>query len=174
LANDWSRVDAGHVEIVSRMINVYVRGLQELQAANVELMQSVSPRGGLGEAVKQATIFLHRYAVRITHRVTGTLAASHTMNFASGGIETFWRGIRFKSMAVGQIYINPASVNPVTNERPVAYGPVEEARGGSHAFYRRTLEEAGPTAGNLAIAIIYSKLPKGQSIFGVASRVRGF
>lgn len=155
------------------MIHITVLGLQELQAANAKLMEAVSPQGGLGEAVKQATLLLHRYAVRITHRVTGTLAASHMMDFASGGVQTYWRGIRFKSMATGVIYINPMAINPVSGEKPENYGPVEHARGGSHAFYARTLQEAGPVAGNLAVAIIQSRLPRGGSIVGVSTRMMG-
>lgn len=150
----------------SPFLHAQVRGYQALQRANIEMMQAISPRGGLGEAVKQATMFLHKYSVRVTHRITGTLAASHVMDFASGGLETFWKGIRFRSNAIGVIHISPLTRNPVTGERPVEYGPKEHRRGGVHSFYKRTFVEAGPAAGNLATQIIMNKLPRGRRFIG--------
>lgn len=143
------------------MLHTQIQGYWELQRARVQLLEAINPQGGLGQAVKEAALLLHRYAVDITHRHTGTLAASHMIDFASGGLETNRYHIRFKSSAAALIYINPLTVNPYSGERPSEYGLLEHARGGSHAFYKRTYEEMGPWALTLAHNIIWGRLPKG-------------
>lgn len=155
------------------MIHPQIRGYYELQRARVQLLEAISPRGGLGEAVKQATLFLHRYAVSITDKVTGTLAFSHLVDFASGGVETSRYKLRIRDSAAGLIYINPLSINPFTGEKPSEYGLTEHRRGGRHAFYRRTYEEAGPFALLIAHNIIYGRLPRGGSVVGIAGSGAG-
>lgn len=147
-------------------IRFRLRGLERLQAANVQLMKAINPRGGLGRGVKVATLHLHKYAVAITHVQTGTLKRSHIMDFASGGVQTYRFGIPIVDKAVGRIYINPGARNPVTGERPEEYGPMEHAKRGSHAFYKRAVDEQGKAAGALALAEIWSRLPKGGFTVG--------
>ncbi len=144
-------------------IKFRLRGLERLQAANRKLMEGINPRGGLGKGVKVATLHLHKHAVAITHVQTGTLKRSHIMDFASGGVQTYRFGIPIVQKAVGRIYINPGATNPVTGERPAEYGPVEHAKRGSHAFYKRAVAEQGRAAGALAISAIIAGLPKGES-----------
>ena len=159
------------------LIHPQIRGYWQLQAARVQLLEAISPRGGLGEAVKQATLFLHSYAVSITHVVSGTLASSHFIDFAGGGVETSRYKIRIRNSAAGLIYINPLTINPFTGDKPSVYGLVEHRKGGSHAFYRRTYEEAGPFALLIAHNVIWGRLPRGGSILGIggsaASSVSG-
>ncbi len=150
------------------MIHPQIRGYWELQAARVQLLEAISPRGGLGEAVKQATLFLHGYAVNVTHVVSGTLASSHLVDFAAGGAETYRYKIRVRDSAAGLIYISPLTVNPFTGDKPSEYGLVEHRKGGAHAFYRRTYEEAGPFALLIAHNVIYGRLPRGGNIIGIA------
>jgi hypothetical protein len=138
-----------------------VRGIQKIQRANMQLLETANPRGGLGVAVKEATQMLQRYATVITHRVTGTLAASHLADFGSGGVFTTFTNIPVKSRAIGRIYINPNVRNPISGEKPSIYGIVEHEKGGSHAFYKRTYEERGPAALVRANQILQSRLPKG-------------
>ena len=45
-----------------------------------------------------------------------------------------------------EIFIDPSATNRRTKQRPAEYGLFEEARGGSHAFYTRTVEERAPEA----------------------------
>lgn len=103
-----------------------IKGLQEAQRANIQEIAAVKPSGGLGRAVKYATIEAHRIAVTETDVITGSLRASHRMKVLS---------------ARGEVYIDPSAVNPRTRQRPVDYGPFEEARGGHHAFYANTVEQ---------------------------------
>ncbi len=104
-----------------------ITGLQEAQAANEKRIASLQPSGELGQAIKDVTLIGHRYAVQITHvwkYLGGGLRAAHRMKVT---------GLR------GEIYIDPRAVNP-RGQKPVVYGPYENARGGDHAFYDRTQE----------------------------------
>jgi hypothetical protein len=155
-------------------MSISVEGLREIQAANLQLLRAVNPRGGLGRAVKEAADFLFRYSVGITHRVTGTLAASHRIDFAAGRLLTSFTGATIGSDAVARIYIDPGAKNPVTRQRPVIYGPAEHGKGGTHAFYRRAVSEQGTTALAIAHTIMMSELPKGSiSIIRFGSKILG-
>lgn len=117
-----------------------IKGLQEAQQANQRRLAELKPSGALGRAVQYATATLQRHAIGITHVDTGSLRASHRMRLEAGGLR-------------GVIYIDPSAVNPRSGQKTSIYGPVEHARGGSHAFYARTVAEAGPQvekqAGNM-------------------------
>lgn len=108
--------------------SVHIRGIQEAQRGNAELMASFKPGGKFAKAIWKVTASLHRYAVGITHVITGSLKASHRMRMQPDGM-------------TGYIWIDRAAVNPRNRQRPSKYGYYEERRGGSHAFYRRTVEE---------------------------------
>jgi hypothetical protein len=116
-----------------------ISGIQEAQDDNARRIAAMKPKGAAGEAVKHVVVGAHRYVVIITHVDTGTLRAAHRMEIL---------GLR------GRIYIDPAARNPYSGEMAEIYGPYEEARGGSHAFYQRTTEEAGPRLVNEAITIL--------------------
>lgn len=110
------------------MIDIDVRGAQQLQARNMRRIAQCKPTGALGRAIRYVLMGLHRAAVALTHVESGALRASHMAEYY---------GTR------GRIYINPATVNP-RGQRPVEYGVYEHARGGSHAFYTRAVNEYGP------------------------------
>lgn len=112
-------------------VRLTIRGIQEAQAANNQAMAALRPAGALGRAVQWGTAESHRYCVTITHVDTGALRASHRMSFDEG-----------RGWARGRIAIDASSVNP-HGHKPAEYGPIEHARGGSHAFYARTKEERG-------------------------------
>lgn len=65
----------------------------------------------------------------ITHVITGALRGSHTPYQ--------------RRALVWDVTPNPATINPF-GFYPAKYGPIEHARGGSHAFYERTLNERFP------------------------------
>lgn len=119
---------------------VAISGIQEAQRANLRALAAVKPSGELGRAVIYVLTKLHRYAVSITHVVSGALRASHREQYQ----ET-------RDTALGLIYIDPGAVRP-GGARPVIYGPAEEARGGSHAFYYRTYSEQGSATVGEALA----------------------
>lgn len=142
-------------------LQVKLRGLEQIQAANQQLLMAVNPSGGLGKGIKFATLDLLQYAIAITHVVTGTLQRSHLADYGAAHVETWRTGFIFLRQAAGRIYLNPAAMNPVTKERPAVYGITEHSRGGSHAFYERTVSERGPYAAAIALGIIRSELPRG-------------
>lgn len=121
-------------------VKLTIKGLQEAQQANQRRLAELKPSGALGRAVQYATAATQRYAIGITHVDTGSLRASHLVRLEAGGLR-------------GVIYIDPNAVNPRSGLKTSVYGPTEHARGGSHAFYERTVAEAGPQiekqAGNM-------------------------
>ena len=125
------------------LMSARIYGIQAAQDAMLRMAAAVKPNGGLAEAVKEATIYLHRYAVTITHVRTGALRASHHIEL---------RG------RMGAIYINPGAVRS-DGGRPSVYGPIEHARGGAHAFYARTIAEAGQRAAQAGYVRLRGALP---------------
>ncbi len=147
------------------LLRMDVKGMQKLQAARLKLMIAINPKGGLGKAVKEATIVLFRYAQLITHVQTGSLRASHTMNFGAGRLTTTFGAFAIRSEAIGHIEIGPRTVNPITKEKPVEYGPAEHAKGGPHEFYARTVRERGNYALTVAHRVMMRELPQ-SSVLG--------
>jgi hypothetical protein len=130
-------------------VEVTIAGIQRLQTANLRAMYQLRPENALGRAVRWATIAMHRYVVRITHVDTSALKRSHRMSYRESD-----RG------AEGLIDINPNTRNPKHGIAPRKYGPVEHARGGSHAFYERAYYEAGPEVLRRAGTILARSLPR--------------
>jgi hypothetical protein len=131
-----------------------LEGIQEVQQRNLRRILALKPEGAAGQAVRDAVIALQRYAVQITHvgkyAGGGALKNSHRMEI--DGME-------------GMVYIDPSSVSPrrgKSKAKPVEYGVYENARGGEHAFYDRTVSEAGPGVSKRATdqireAVLYGK-----------------
>lgn len=110
-------------------VDMTIRGIQEAQRWNLRAIAALRPSGALGRAIQWGTAAAHRFAVSVTHVITGSLRASHRM--AVSGVQ-------------GRVYLDTRAKNPRTGQRTAVYGPIEEARGGEHAFYGRTAREAGP------------------------------
>lgn len=110
-------------------VNLTITGIQEAQNEMVKAIARLLATGPRERAILYATTAAHRYLVSITHVDTGTYRASQWMEV---------KGER------GLIYVNPNTVNPRSGNRPVEYSIYEEARGGTHAAYQRTIDEAGP------------------------------
>lgn len=141
-------------------VHVDLRGEERVQEAIRKTLLAVKPEGGLGRAVRDATVLLFDHAKSVTHRKTGALAVSHHMEFASGGVETFFQGTRLRAQAIGRIFIREGVRNPINKQLTSVYGPKEHARGGTHAFYARAFYERGQSALNLADRVIRSELPR--------------
>ncbi len=126
------------------MPRLSIRGIQEAQRANVRWVAAMRPSGRFGKAIQFATSQAHRYAVSITHVRTGALRASQRMKVNS---------------LKGQIYLDQSARNPISRELTSKYGPVEHARGGTHAFYARTELEAGQRIARAAAAGMMAGVP---------------
>lgn len=131
-----------------------LEGIQEVQERNLRRIAALKPNGVAGEVVKDAIIILHRYAIQITHVGKyvggGALKNSHRMEVDE---------------LEGKVYIDPKSVSPRRSRKkykPAIYGIYENARGGEHAFYDRTVDEIGQQVSDRAKAriveaVIYAK-----------------
>lgn len=118
-----------------------IKGLQEVQAKNLKMINALKPHGQYGEAIRWATTEAHRYSVQITHVDTGTLRAGQRLEVMLGRLS-------------GLIYIDPQAINPKSGALASRYGLAEHARGGSHAFYERVLFERGQHIGTNALRIV--------------------
>ena len=101
-------------------IDLTITGLQEAQAANIRRISMLGRGGPLYNLLRRSTVFAHSEAVKVTHVDTGALRASHRIEVT---------GIR------GQVFIDQSATNPQSGARVRDYAGIEEARGGSHAFY---------------------------------------
>lgn len=128
-------------------INLTIAGLQELQAANLRRIAMLKPVSALGRMTRDVTIDLHRYAVGITHvgrykkSKRGGYYYSRSGGIGGGALRASHR-IEVNGLS-GRVFIDPGAVNPLTKGRPSIYGVFENARGGEHAFYSRTVAERG-------------------------------
>lgn len=105
---------------VTRGMQIQIKNLAETQAYFVRLLSETSGRG-LEDLISKATARAHRYTTMIVHVDTGRLKNSLFPR-------THGRG----NFAYGIVGTN------------VAYAPYEHDRGGSHAFFERTVDEEGP------------------------------
>ena len=108
--------------------SVTVQGFKEAQDAMLQDIAALQPSGAMGEATKEALFMAQAYAASITHEDTGTLAASHLIQYDG---------------ASGYVYPSPYNINPKSHKPPSYYAIYEENRGGDHAFYGRTESEQG-------------------------------
>ena len=117
---------------------VSIQGIQQTQAQLNRLAANNSPDSVVAAAVEGATQAAHRYAVYVTHVDTGALKGAHAYTV---------RG------AHGEVYINPRAQRS-DGARPANYGPYEHARGGTHAFYDRTVSEGFNSIASAAEAAV--------------------
>jgi hypothetical protein len=142
---------------MTRDMRLSIERIQEVQQRNLVRIAMLRPGGLVQRELQEATIATHRYAVSITHVGKyrsnggwvggGSLRASHRIKM-----------LRLK----GVVYIDPNSRNPRSKVKPVEYGIYENARGGEHAFYDRTMAEAVPTIVARASSNILRGLSNGQ------------
>lgn len=125
-------------------VRTTIRGLQEAQDANLQVIAALEPSDALGQATRWVLVGVHRYLVGITHVDTGAYRASQRMEIEG---------------ARGSIFVDPSATNPRTGKRVTSYARHEEARGGSHAAYGRTVNEIGPRLVEEGQTIIMRSLP---------------
>lgn len=115
------------VNDIRNPISVSTAGLAELQTEVQRLALAVStkPGGGLRNDLLLTLLQLQRYALGIVHVDTGRLKNSIFTEIEAHGNDL-----------IGHVATN------------VAYAPFEERRGGSHAFFARTVRDEGPNVVN--------------------------
>lgn len=103
-------------------------------------------RVNLPGVVRIITGDVREFAAGVSHVQTGALKSAHIM--------------KFYAPATGEVSIDPSVINPL-GERPFDYGPVEHARGGSHAFYEQTFRHF-EGMGTVYLNMLVDSLPKGE------------
>lgn len=101
-------------------IDIEIEGLRETQARMERLLEEISAQGGLEAIIAKGTLRAHRYAVGVTHFISGRLRNSHFPQVTATANQVY-----------GTVGTN------------VAYAMIEHNRGGDHAFYERTVNEDG-------------------------------
>lgn len=108
---------------------LFVEGSERMHAALTKLAVETAQGGGAARATEAEMAAEARgYANLITHRLTGSLAASHVV---------------FAQPDSHIVTPNPNAFNPLSRRKVTDYAIHEHNRGGSHAFYERTIREAG-------------------------------
>lgn len=121
-----------------------VQGQAEALAAVQRLEREIAAGRGLRRAVGLAAERLQRYARTVTHVDTGELQASHRSLYTGP--------------LTAEVSLDRAARN-LHDGRPYVYGVYEHARGGGHAFYARTVAEAGDSALAAAAGAFAASLP---------------
>lgn len=107
-----------------------VQGQREAAEAVQRIEREIAgANGAFSRAVGRAAESAMRYARELSHIDTGELQGSHRA--------------RYVGSKRAEVYIDPSVIN-IKGRRPGLYGEYEHARGGSHAFYARTVSEYGP------------------------------
>ncbi len=127
-------------------VNLTITNIQEAQDANLRAIAALQPDGEFGEAIRDAVTMLHRYATSITHlgryRQSKSGRWHYDLQGTGGGALRASQSMEVRGL-YGRVFIDPSSVNPMTGQKPSVYGVYENARGGTHAFYDRTISEYG-------------------------------
>ena len=127
---------------------IQIRGNKEAQRAMTVAANAVQPQGGLGRAIQFVALGAIQYAMRVSHIVTGALRSAHSPEFTSGG-----------NLSRGRVFIDPAAINPMSGKPVTDYAAIEEARGGAHAFYERTVSERGNYLVGRAAELVVAEMP---------------
>lgn len=127
-------------EFQSFAFEVRISNYQKAKRALELLSNQQFYRGMFRDSLRKMLDDLRNYAESITHVRTGYLAGSHRTEYDT-------------HLMRGWIYIDPrvAYSEGSTIRWPRIYGVYEHERGGSHAFYDRTVREAGRSSADSGI-----------------------
>lgn len=120
---------------------IQISGIAEVNAAIRRVSGALHPGGEMSRAVEWMTLAALRGVKARTDVDTGAYRAGQTSEM--------------QNALTGRVFIDPSARNPRSRVPVVVYGPIEEARGGTHAAYQRTYSEQGGAivneAGNMLV-----------------------
>jgi len=132
-------------------VDLSIKGLQEAQRANLQMIRAMKPSGALGRAIQYAGLAMHRHVVPSTPHQYGALRAAHTIE---------------NKPLQARIYINPGARAPRSKQRPAAYGAILHGHGmipglrsGIRAFYAYSVQTYGDKVAKGAIREFKRALP---------------
>ena len=120
--------------------------IQKVMVFHRHMIEQIQPEGAYGKAIKRMTVMGHAYSMRVTHVDTGATKSAHRMEL---------------SRLEGSIFLDPYARRG-DGKAPAQYGPYEEARGGGHAFYNRTVREQGDQIGGEGLKILVEGIDRGR------------
>lgn len=136
----------------SPVLDVKLTGYAKLAKVLTAFADDGTYRGAFRDAMTTILEHMRDYAARITHVDTGMLQDSHRVEYDSHRMR-------------GRLYIDPLALAITRTGRlrfpllfVAEYAKWEHDRGGSHAFYDRTMKQAAPEAAALGIKSIVSYL----------------
>lgn len=127
---------------MSGLIRYHIEGVPAVRAAIEKVERAITPAAGFGAGIRAASLEAATQARPRTPVQTGALQSSHTPRV---------QGLR------GEVYLNPAVVNPRNRTRPADYGPGVHKR---KPFYQRTVTEAGQAIARAAFVQVEKGLPR--------------
>lgn len=133
-------------------VRMTIRGLQEAQKANLELLAAMRPDGAVGRTIVIATAETHRRLTRNTPHDIGALRATRRTEVI---------GLR------GRVYNDPGARNPRSRTPPAEYdvylhaqGRIPGLRSGIRASMPYTVEHDGPKIAHRAIKLMVKGFPQ--------------
>jgi len=102
---------------------IQFQGWNKAVTENLIFINDLRPSTGIGRGILAAVKLVHRMAVANTHVDTHALKHSHRIDFGYAS-----------NKAEGNVYVSDIT-NPKHSLSTLLYGPIEDARGGDHAFY---------------------------------------
>jgi len=128
-----------------------IKGLQEAQQANLQMVRAMQPAGALGRAIQYAGLAMHRHVVPSTPHDYGALRAAHRVE---------------NKPLQARIYIDPGATAPRRKARPAVYGAILHGQGmipglrsGIRAFYAYSVQTYGAKVAEGAIREFKRELP---------------
>ncbi len=134
---------------VSFSLELTARNYDRVRAAISKMADHAWYRGIIRDTAQDVLQDWARYASSITHKLTGQLAGAITWDYDSHRSE-------------GHVYINERIVyrtGRATLRWPKIYGKFEHDRGGSHAFFDRTLRDRGHLAESVGMRALQRGVP---------------
>lgn len=133
------------------LINVRLTNYYKVRAA----LEQFGPtyRGIFRDTVQAMLYEFRNFAQMITHITTGTLARSHNVYYDRNAIS----GYVYPESIAKPPDIRGGRLYPMASQ----YAVWEHARGGTHAFYERTLNEFGPSTAMDGIRVFLGRMPGG-------------
>ena len=126
-------------------LELRVTGFYKVRRIVQKLASGEYYRGAFKDTFEHTLSRMRSYAKSIAHRITGWLVRSIDYEYDSRKM-------------VGKLFLDPSYSylrGNATIQRPSTYGVYEEARGGDHAFMRRTYDRF---AGNELVRNLKSRL----------------
>lgn len=122
-----------------------IKGLQEAQAACLQLLAAMQPSGALGRAVQLGLATASRLAITGTPTDTGSWRASHRVAL---------QGLR------GEVFVDPSARNSKNNALVRIYSAaLARRKGGRYDVYRTVYQQQG-TIAQAAARYVLEELPR--------------